>query len=256
MFVTAERRDVGLGDDRNAPEATDLATWSRAHPVTSPVTSPWPDDIFSAAADADEPFTLHRRAGGAVVLDQRRWHDAPGPADLAVLARTRGAVLDIGCGPGRLVHALTQAGLVALGIDASAAAVAATRRRGAPAVHASVFGPVPSAGRWETALLLDGNIGIGGNVSALLHHVRSLISPRGLILVEVESAWATTEDIEVRVERRGGASRWFRWSRVAAKDLPALARSASLVVDDLWQHSGRWFAQLVPADAEDGEIAC
>jgi SAM-dependent methyltransferase len=67
-------------------------------------------------------------------------------------------VLDVGCGPGRHIAALVGAGQIALGISVSAAAVMAARRRGAPARRVSILAPVPGAGWWMTALLLDGNI--------------------------------------------------------------------------------------------------
>ena len=217
--------------------------------------SPWPDDLFTTAPE-EGALILESRRGGRAAIDHRRWHDEPGPADLAVLERSRGAVLDIGCGPGRLVHALVQAGRVALGIDSSAAAVAVARRRGAPSVHASVFGAVPAAGQWGTALLIDGNIGIGGDARVLLLQTARLVLPDGLILVEVSPPATRSEDIEVRVDHgEGRVGRWFPWSRIAAGDLPAVARSAGLVLDDHWHHSGRWFAQLVAGLAPDEEAA-
>lgn len=52
--------------------------------------------------------------------------------------------------------------MTALGIDVSEIAVAHARSRGATAIEASVFDRVPGAGRWGSAPLLDGNVGIGG----------------------------------------------------------------------------------------------
>ena len=49
-----------------------------------------------------------------------------------------------------------------LGVDISRTAVARVRQAGASALHRSVFDPLPGQGRWGTALLADGNIGIGG----------------------------------------------------------------------------------------------
>ena len=74
-----------------------------------------------------------------------------------------GPVLDVGCGPGRLVLGLAQRGTVALGVDPAPAAVALARSRGAPVLQRSVFDPLPGQGRWRTVLLADGNIGIGGD---------------------------------------------------------------------------------------------
>jgi SAM-dependent methyltransferase len=259
--VTSQEARISRSVTRPGPFASiDPRLRSRfAMPLPPPLQphtgSPWPDEIFDSGL-ATKSVALQRQRGGSVAVDPHRWHSAPGAADRSVLERTRGAVLDIGCGPGRLVHALVEAGRVALGIDASAAAVAATHRRGAPAVHTSVFGPVPLTGQWDTALLIDGNIGIGGDPMALLRQVGSLITPSGVILAEVESAPAISENIEVRVDHGGRVGHWFPWSRVAAADVPALAQSAGLVLDDLWQHSGRWFAQLALRNAAGEALAC
>jgi hypothetical protein len=111
------------------------------------------------------------------------------------------------------------------------------------------------AGHWGSALLVDGNIGIGGDARALLLRVARLVAPDGLILVEVDSPTTTSENIEVRADYRGRRGGWFAWSRVAAGDLPLVAQSAGLVVDELWQHSGRWFAQLASPMAMPTEAA-
>jgi SAM-dependent methyltransferase len=66
-------------------------------------------------------------------------------------------VLDIGCGPGRHVHALARRGVLALGVDVSAGALALARARGAAVFEASIFAEVPHPGQWASALLLDGN---------------------------------------------------------------------------------------------------
>jgi SAM-dependent methyltransferase len=231
-----------------------LHRWTDGPALPSAPESPWPDEVFVTPPGALR-VALQSRTGDRIDIDPQRWHDAPGPADLALLARTRGPVLDIGCGPGRLVHALVAAGRTALGIDVSAAAVASTRLRGAPAVHTSVFGPVPAAGRWGTALLLDGNIGIGGDAARLLRHTARLIAPEGLILVEVDSPSTVSEDVEVRVDLGGRAGSWFRWSRIGVGDLPVLARAAGLALDEVWQHSGRWFAALASDLVPEAEAA-
>jgi hypothetical protein len=54
----------------------------------------------------------------------------------------------------------------ALGLDANAGLVALARSNGALCVHQNTFDPVPFEGRWQQALLLDGNIGIGGALRA------------------------------------------------------------------------------------------
>ena len=66
----------------------------------------------------------------------------------------------------------SQPASTALGLDLSPVAVRLARARGAEAILRSVFADVPGAGRWRTALLLDGNIGIGGAPVPLLERAR------------------------------------------------------------------------------------
>ena len=65
------------------------------------------------------------------VLDLREWERPADLVDRAVLWGIRGPVLEVGCGPGRLVAALAESGTPALGIDISplAAELAARTRR-------------------------------------------------------------------------------------------------------------------------------
>ena len=65
------------------------------------------------------------------VLDLREWERPADLVDRAVLWGIRGPVLEVGCGPGRLVAALAESGTPALGIDISplAAELACTPRR-------------------------------------------------------------------------------------------------------------------------------
>src|SRR5262249_770291 len=75
-------------------------------------------------------------------LAAQDWCADRNPGDDGLLARCTGPTLDVGCGPGRLVAALTAMGVPALGVDICAEAVRQARRRGASVQHACVFGPV------------------------------------------------------------------------------------------------------------------
>ena len=147
----------------------------------------------------------------------------------------------MGCGPGRLTVALTERGIPALGVDISRAAVARVRQAGAPALHRSVFDPLPGQGRWATVLLADGNIGIGGLPARLLRRCAQLLAPGGQILIEAEpgdvdeqlTAWLEHPD-----GRRGPV---FPWARMGTAALLRAAADAGLHVMGQWRHADRAF---------------
>jgi SAM-dependent methyltransferase len=186
-----------------------------------------------------------RSDGGCVLpLDVERWYAVPSEAEHEVLSLALPPVLDLGCGPARHTLALLARGIPAIGVDVSRAAVETATFRGAPALHRSVFDRLPDEGSWGTALLLDGNVGIGGEPAALLARVRALLRPGGRGLVEVEPPGAPTEPLRVRVEAGDRLGPWFRWARVGVDGLGALAATASLGVGQVWTAEGRWFARL------------
>ena len=137
-----------------------------------------------------------------------------------------GPVLDVGCGPGRLTIALTERGVPALGVDISRAAIDLVRQAGAPALHRSVFDPLPGRGRWATVLLADGNIGIGGLPARLLRRCAQLLAPGGRILIEAEPG-AVDERVTAWLEhpdgRRGPVFPWAHLGTAAVLDAAAAA---------------------------------
>lgn len=194
-------------------------------------------------------------AGGgplhAVYPDGRRvpvpvdsWRGPLLPGDDGVLDRCRGTTLDIGCGPGRLLVGLHLRDVPCLGIDVTGEAVRQARATGAAAVRCSVFGDVPAAGRWATALLVDGNIGIGGAPRVLLGRAAELLAGDGCMLVEVEPPGSSSDLVDLRLAGGGRLSTPFPWARLAAQDVPAIAAQAGLRVVELWEEADRWFARL------------
>lgn len=190
---------------------------------------------------------LRTREGVVLPLEVDRWYAEPGPDEAGVLDRAAGPVLDVGCGPGRHTLALMRRGVTALGIDVSKRAVRLARGRGAAVIRRSVFDPLPDPGGWGTVLLLDGNVGIGGDPRRLLSRARSLLRPRGRVLLEVEGPGAPTRSLLVRVEHGAEMGVWFPWAQVGIDALGALCRAARLEVAEAWREGARWFARLGPA---------
>lgn len=183
--------------------------------------------------------------GSLAPLPLHRWFGPLLPGDRSLLARVEGPTIDIGCGPGRLVAAVMAAGVPALGIDICAEAVRVSRGSGAYALRRDVFGRVPGEGRWETALLADGNIGIGGDPVALLRRTRQLLAPGGRALVELDPPGTPSRQVQVRLRWAGERSRWFGWAHLGADDITPAAAAAGLDTSAGWKAGGRWFASLV-----------
>jgi SAM-dependent methyltransferase len=201
--------------------------------------------LLATAAGGPPARARVRSADGTLErLPLDRWLGAADAADAAVLALAEPWVLDLGCGPGRHLTALHASGKRALGVDLSPVAVRLARRSGAAAIPGDVFGDVPWAGRWRTALLLDGNIGIGGAPAALLRRTRELLAPGGAALVELDPPGARTLRTRVRLEAPGVVSEWFGWARVGVDGIAGLGERAGLEVDDVRCVGGRWLARL------------
>jgi SAM-dependent methyltransferase len=189
---------------------------------------------------------LHTEDGRVLTLDVHRWLAPTDAADRTVLVRCSSPTLDVGCGPGRFVAALNADGVAALGLDIAETAIALTRHRGLPAVLRSVFAQVPGEGRWPTVLLMDGNIGIGGDPGRLLHRVRQLLAPGGRVLAEAHQDRGADERLSVRFTQHGKPSGpEFDWALVGRDALCAGAAEAGYVVDEVWSAGGRTFVSLL-----------
>lgn len=201
-----------------------------------------------ARALGGQQAELVRSDGGVALLDVDRWRGSASGEDSWLLARCRGATIDLGCGPGRLVEALTARGVAALGVDVSPEAIAQCRRRGVLALRADVFAALPDEGRWSHVLLADGNLGIGGDPVALLRRAATLIGPAGTVLVELDAVepglWRGLA--QLRIQRDLGHP--FPWAAAGLAALPGLAGRAGLRPSLLYRGRRR-FAELVTATA-------
>lgn len=222
---------------------------------------------MTAAAATLDPVVLRAEDGTALPLDPARWHGDPSTGEEALLAGVAGPVLDVGCGPGRLVLALARRAVMALGVDPAPAACALARDRGAPVLQRSVFDPLPGQGRWRTILLADGNVGIGGDPVRLLRRCRELLAGGGTVLVEVEAPRAGRThppppaarrdggagwwSYRARLERGSQHGPWFPWAVVGAEGIAGLASGSGLALLRLEAIAeGRWFAHLTVPSAE------
>jgi SAM-dependent methyltransferase len=181
-------------------------------------------------------------------IDVERFLAPADEGDLEAIAHIDGPVLDVGCGPGRIMRAAIGSGHLALGIDVSPVAVEIARDQGLPVLLRSVFDPLPAEGTWATVLLFDGNIGIGGDPSALLERCAQLVldKSRGRILVEThpDPEYDTTIS-GIIVDEFDRESLPFPWAGVGAVALRSYASAAGLVLVREWVCHERVFAEYI-----------
>lgn len=191
-----------------------------------------------------------RRDDGHILDDAcERWFAPASAGERSLLESLPGPILDVGCGPGRIVVACAEVGIPALGIDSASGAITATRRRGGTALLRSIFDPLPAEGRWGSAVLADGNIGIGADPVRLLRRLAAVVRPGGLVVAEVNAPGEGIRRHRVRIERARVASAWFPWVTVSADAMSGLADQADLEHTDMHLVEGRWFVVLTRPDA-------
>lgn len=177
--------------------------------------------MFEDRAEAAEQPALVSECGVTILLDVARYCAAPSRSERRFLRQLSGPVLDVGCGPGRAAAFLRRHGTAALGLDANPALVDLARANGAWCVHQSLFDPVPFEGRWHEVLLLDGNIGIGGDPAKLLERLRRIVTIGGHALLEVERLGGIVPLI-VREHHGGVIGTPFPWATVSVTALDVL----------------------------------
>ncbi len=199
---------------------------------------------MTATIPAIPAIRLTSSSGFELAPDADRWFAAPDEDDLFALDGLDEPVLDVGCGPGRIVAHLASVGVTTLGVDVSTEAIMRARNLGAPVLHRSVFDPLPGTGRWGAAVLLDGNIGIGGDPAALLDRLHDLLRPGGRVVAEVGKPGSETEIIQARISIGENATKWFPWAVVGADGIAEAADLADMDLLSIRPSNDRWFATL------------
>ncbi len=179
-----------------------------------------------------------------VLLEVSRWCAPADEVDDSVLSKCVGPVLDVGCGPGRLTVAAAAYGLPSLGVDVAPSAVKRTVNSGGTALCRSVFDSLPGEGRWATVLLIDGNVGIGGDPLRLLRRCASLMSGGGQILVEINPSDVDLAYTAYLVDDDGRRSEAFPWAQIGEPALRRCAQQLGFGHLRQWLVGGRKFCEL------------
>lgn len=164
--------------------------------------------------------------------------------DEAVTQMCDGPTIELGCGPGRLVARLFERGIFALGIDRSATAIRLAGRGGAPALLCDIFEPLPGMGRWQTVLLVDGNVGLGGDPRRILARAAELLRRGGRCIAEFDADAIGIRTRWVRLESAYDVGPWFRWASVGVDSAADLAAQVGLTLTSVRMIGDRVVASL------------
>lgn len=202
-------------------------------------------EIFSDALRG-APCTVHGIASGdrGELMPVHEWIRPASHSDRVLLGHCRGTTIDIGCGPGRMSAHLAVRGHSVLGVDIVREAVEQTRRRGVAALRRNIFDPVPGEGSWDTVLLADGNIGIGGAPHRLLSRAAELLERTGRVVCDLAAPGTGLSVHAARIATRNGRSASFPWALVGPEAIGDIAADVDLDVAHVAESGGRWFAVL------------
>ena len=207
-----------------------------------------PTEVFAAALGGAVLTAIIEGSAHPTRLPVSRWAGRVSRGDRFLLDRCLGATVDLGCGPGRLSAALASSGHEVLGVDVAREAVARTRQRGVPALCRNVFDALPREGLWDTALLADGNIGIGGDPVALLRRVRRLVHTCGRVVLDLAAPGTGLRVHRLHLRAGGLSSTTFAWAQLGPDAVERTGAWAGLAVMEVARRGDRWLAVLTPEE--------
>ncbi len=199
--------------------------------------------VFSDALRGD-PTSVRGVYPDERTLPVHDWLRPASHSDRVLLGHCEGVTLDVGCGPGRMSAQLAELGHPVLAVDVVPEAVEQARARGVAAMHRNVFDPMPGEGLWDTVLLADGNIGIGGEPGALLRRSAELLAAGGRVVVDLACPGTGLQLHDAQLVTADTTSRVFPWAQVGPEAIEWLAATARLRPLRVGEHRGRWFAVL------------
>lgn len=188
--------------------------------------------LYDRALDGERCWIRHDD-GAVRKLPVHRWLAGRGTDesfDEVVVQMCTGPTIELGCGPGRLVARLIQRGIPALGVDRSATAVRLAGRGGAATLLGDVFEPLPGIGCWQTVLLVDGNVGLGGDPRRILRRAAELLCRGGCCIAEFDVEAIGVRINRVRLESARLIGPWFRWASVGVDSADVLAGQVGLTL--------------------------
>ena len=225
---------------------SDLAARPQLEPWKTAPGIPWDEPGFSTRMLREHLSQEHDLASRRFARIDRhvKWlHEQ-------VVPRTRGSVLDLGCGPGLYTSRLARRGHRCFGIDISPASIEHARSEAAEAELACTYmlsdlRSAPLGAGHGASLLLSGQLNAlpRGDVPRVLSQIREALTGGGVFVLEVHS--------ERAVESQGRkAPLWYTRSGGLFSDRPHLVLHESAWHPEARAATRRWLA----VDAETAEV--
>ena len=93
-------------------------------------------------------------------------------------------------------------------------------------------------------MLLDGNIGIGGDAGALIGRCCELVGAGGLIICELDPDPACQESYQLVLSDQRHHSTPTPWVSIGLAGIQRIARRLDLIIAEEWRAGGRAFVSL------------
>lgn len=100
------------------------------------------------------------------------------------------------------------------------------------------------AGLWQTVLLVDGNVGLGGDLLRILGRAFELLARGGRCVAEFDAEMIGIRSRWVRLESAREVGPWFRWTSVGVDSAATLAAQVGLTLTGVRLIGGRVIASL------------
>ena len=104
--------------------------------------------------------------------------------------------------------------------------------------------PQPWTGFWHTVLLVDGNVGLGGDPRRILGRAVELPARGGRCVAEFDAEAIGIRERWVRLESSRDVGPWFRWASVGVDGAASLAAQVGLTPTEVRLIGSRVVASL------------